>query len=305
MLSVPRLRLLSELHRVGSLAEVARVLNYTPSAVSQQLSLLERETGVPLLEREGRGVRLTGAALALVEHARVVLSVLERAEAELSSGSLPLRGTLRVAAFQTAMIDLVPRALEQLATEHPLLEVRIVQREARTAYEGLLGHEFDVLLGEGYSLLPEPVIAGVERLDFHHDRLLLAVPRTGALAALPHTVEAHSSSPWAMDSAETQTGRWAQARCRHAGFEPHVRYESSNPLLHAQLVRRGAAVAFIPDLVGAEILQGVDVVDLGSDDVRTIFTAVRTERSATDAVRALRAALAGAAAETTTGATAS
>ncbi len=87
MLNLSRLRILHELNRSGTLAEVARVLSYTPSAISQQLSQLEREAGVPLLERVGRRVRLTDDALTLVQHTEVILAQLELAEAELSVAS--------------------------------------------------------------------------------------------------------------------------------------------------------------------------------------------------------------------------
>ena len=84
MLELRRLRLLSELHARGTIAAVADALQFTPSAVSQQLAMLEREAGVPLIERAGRGVRLTDAALVLVEHAEALLERTARAESHAS-----------------------------------------------------------------------------------------------------------------------------------------------------------------------------------------------------------------------------
>src|SRR5215212_616117 len=103
MLDLRRLRLLRELRERGTIAAVADALAYTPSAVSQQLAQLEREAGVPLLERVGRGVRLTDAARGLVDHTEAVLARLEQAEAELAAGEAEVRGVVRVAAFQTAV----------------------------------------------------------------------------------------------------------------------------------------------------------------------------------------------------------
>src|ERR671923_2252692 len=98
MLDLRRLRLLRELNQRGTIAAVADALQFTPSAVSQQLALLEREAGVRLLERAGRGVRLTDAALTLVQHAEALLERAAAAEADLSAaagagaGRVPLAG---------------------------------------------------------------------------------------------------------------------------------------------------------------------------------------------------------------------
>ncbi|TDD20785.1 LysR family transcriptional regulator, partial [Kribbella turkmenica] len=103
MLDVRRLRLLRELAHRGTIAAVAEVLAYTPSAVSQQLTALERETGVPLLERTGRRVVLTAAARALVERTEEILAILQEAEAGLAASSTTLIGTLRIGVFPTAV----------------------------------------------------------------------------------------------------------------------------------------------------------------------------------------------------------
>src|SRR4051794_11684373 len=102
MIDLRRLRLLRELRERGTIAAVADALNYTPSAVSQQLAALERETGVLLLERVGRGVRLTDAAHRLAEHTDIVLARLELAESELAVESGVVAGRVRITAFQTA-----------------------------------------------------------------------------------------------------------------------------------------------------------------------------------------------------------
>src|SRR3954468_8224775 len=99
MLDLRRLRLLSELSRRGTIAAVADALQFTPSAVSQQLAILERGTGVKLLEGVGRGVQLTDAALVLVEHAAALLSRAELAEADLAAAAGTVAGRARVAAF--------------------------------------------------------------------------------------------------------------------------------------------------------------------------------------------------------------
>jgi DNA-binding transcriptional LysR family regulator len=119
MLDLRRLRLLRELRRRGTIAAVAEALSYSPSAVSQQLSTLERETGVTLLEPAGRRVRLTAQAELLVEHADRLLEDMERTEAALARSLEDTVGTLRVASFQTATLTLVPPTVLRLGEEHP------------------------------------------------------------------------------------------------------------------------------------------------------------------------------------------
>src|SRR5689334_18831146 len=119
MLDVRRLRLLRELSHRGTIAAVAQALVLTPSAVSQQLGVLEREAGVPLLERSGRRVVLTPAAHALVRHTEVVLDRLERAGAELQRARSGLAGPVRLGTFPTAARAIVPAALVALGRRHP------------------------------------------------------------------------------------------------------------------------------------------------------------------------------------------
>jgi DNA-binding transcriptional LysR family regulator len=165
MLDIRRLRLLRELNRLGTLAAVARALSYSPSAISQQLTQLEAETGVRLLEPVGRGVRLTEQARILVRHTEVILERMEAAEAELAASMTEVTGTLRVSSFQSVLLALVPTALSALADRHPGLRVQLTQREADTAFAGLLARDFDVVLGEEYPGRSEPRLPGVDEED--------------------------------------------------------------------------------------------------------------------------------------------
>ena len=115
MLDLRRLRLLRELAHRGTIGAVASALDYSPSAVSQQLALLEKEAGVPLLERAGRNVRLTAAAQTLVGHTDALLARVEEAEADLQATAEQITGTVRVATFQSAGLFLLAPALRRLA----------------------------------------------------------------------------------------------------------------------------------------------------------------------------------------------
>src|ERR671923_3017424 len=117
MLDLRRLRLLRELHERGTIAAVADALQFTPSAVSQQLAMLERETGVRLLERAGRGVRLTDAARVLVEHAEVMLDRAALAEADLEAAAGTVAGRGHIAGFESLPLGLRLPAIEALASD--------------------------------------------------------------------------------------------------------------------------------------------------------------------------------------------
>src|ERR671915_990545 len=133
MLDLHRLRLLHELHARGTIAAVADALRFTPSAVSQQLAVLEREAGVKLLERAGRGVRLTDAALVLVDHAGALLERAARAEADLAAAAGAVTGRGRIAGFESVALRLALPAMEALARDAPRLRCELVEAEPEEA----------------------------------------------------------------------------------------------------------------------------------------------------------------------------
>ena len=150
MLDVRRLRLLRELKIRGTLAEVAEALQYSPSSVSQQLALLEKEAGVELLRKTGRRVQLTPQAEVLVAAAGHVQDVLEQAQAQVEDTLPSVQGRVRVAVFQSAALALMPNALHEMATEHPDVRVEMVQREPETALNETWARDFDMVIAEQY-----------------------------------------------------------------------------------------------------------------------------------------------------------
>ncbi|NLT26965.1 MAG: LysR family transcriptional regulator [Microbacteriaceae bacterium] len=295
MLNLQRLRLLRELHRRGTMAEVARALAYTPSTVSQQLALLERETGTALLERVGRRVRLTDAAIALVEHTEAVLARLELAESDLQAARPDAPATIRVAAFPTVLASLAPTALTLLAERHPQLRVELHDREVEEAYDELRAHAFDLVVGESYPGAPEPPHPGIELAPLRPDALRLVLPLEGPLRRVPGEFAELAEAPWAFDTRTSRMGVWALGRCRAAGFEPRILVETPEPLLQAHLVRSGHVVAIIAELIAAPLLEGTRLVELPGDPHRLLFTAVRAGSAGRPAIRAVREALADAA----------
>ena len=283
--------MLREVHVRGTIAAAAQALSYTPSAVSQQLAQLERESGVALLERVGRGVTLTPAAIALVDHAEAVLDRLELAESELAAAQPEVAGTLRVASFQSVVLAVLPRTLRLLAERHPQLNIDVTQCDVIVAYDGLRGASFDVIVGEEYPDEDPAARTGIDRVDLLTDPVCLALPSRGPMAARPRRLNDLAAMPWALDPVSTPTGVWARSLCRRAGFEPIVRFDSPDPLVHAHLVRSGLAAAFMPALLAPDHLSGIDLLGLPGDPHRVLHTAARAGRSAHPAVIAFRAAL--------------
>lgn len=243
MYDLHRLRLLRELSHRGTLAAVAEALGYSPSAVSHQLSILEREVNARLLEPAGRGVRLTPAASTLVAHTEIILRELERAEASIAASRTEITGTVRVATFQTAAHTLVLDAIDRLADKHPRLVVTFTQLNAEAAIPALLARDFDLVLSEEYPGNPPSPHPGVTTSRVIDDPLLLAVP-TAWPARSPADLD---EAPWVMEQRGTAARAWSESVCRAAGFEPRVRYETSDLGLHAQIVaRRGAAMRCAP-----------------------------------------------------------
>jgi DNA-binding transcriptional LysR family regulator len=271
MLDLRRLRLLRELARRGTITAVAEALSYSPSAVSQQLTALEKETGVRLLEPAGRRVRLTAEAGLLVTHTEVLLEAMEQAEAALAQSLNQTAGTLRVAAFQTAVLTLVPRALTQLEQEHPRLRVEVTELEPEAALPALIAGEFDMVLGEEYPGHPLPRLRETERHNLLTDELWLVIPPGWSERSLPEL----ASRPFVMEPAGTTAREWATAMCRQAGFEADDRYTSNDLQIHLRLVEHGLAAALLPDLSGARDRRGVVAHRLPGSPLRQIFTTVR------------------------------
>jgi DNA-binding transcriptional LysR family regulator len=297
MLDVHRLRLLRELERRGTLAAVAQALSYSPSAISQQLSQLESEAGVTLLEPAGRGVRLTPQARILVQHTEAILRQLEEAEADLRASLAEVRGTLRVASFQSVLFALLPSVLTRLAERHPGLRVEIAHEEAGPAFAGLLAHDFDIVLGEEYPGVAHMSVAGARTQLLANDELFAVFPTRGR-HAVSGEPDAHprlgdlARVPWIFDPADAGPGQWARNACREAGFEPDVRYVASDLLLQIHLAETGHAAAIIPRLLLAAVPRpAAGIMPLPGRPHRRLTTGVRAGAARHPAIRAFRETL--------------
>lgn len=301
MLDVKRLLLLREVAVRGTLAAAAEALSYSPSHVSQQLTLLAREAGAPLLRRTGRRVVLTAEAEELVAAADEVLEALERAGTRLAATSreradpsAPLTGRVRLAVFQSAALALVPGALRQLSAEHPGLRVEVVQAEPGAALHELavrdLARDFDVVVAEEYPAHSAPHLPGLVRTELVRDALRLALPPEH-LAPDVDDLASAAALPWVAEPEGTASRHFAEQTCRTRGFEPDVRFTSADLQTHLRLVETGCAVALLPDLVHAGRESAARLVELPGRPHRTVFAAQRAAASGQPALAAVIAAL--------------
>ncbi|GAA2519992.1 LysR family transcriptional regulator [Rarobacter incanus] len=292
MLSPARLQILLELRQHGTLARAAQILNYTPSALSQQLSALEAEVAVPLTVKVGRGLRLTTQGDILADHAQRIIAQLEEAQADLAASLKGVAGRLRVASFQSVLLTLVPDTLTLLTERHPRLRVEITQYDDPDAMDGLLTHDFDLILGEEYPGQPiRGTVAGIQWEELARDPLRIALPLEGPWSDPGLQLHDLALAPWVLEDEHAAFGRWAVAMMREAGFTPNVPFVSTDILLHLHLVETGHALAIVPDLLWLSQTPRVRLADLPGSPARSILTGVREGGRTHPAVVAFRQAL--------------
>lgn len=268
MFDLHRLVLLREVHLRGSLTAAAAALSYSPSAVSQQMAVLEREAGVSLLEKVGRGVQLTPAAEELVRHTAEVLTILERAKSDLAASNASVRGTLHLAAFASISQGIVPLVIGDLSRQYPALDVRFQQVEPENGLRLLVSARIDVLIADSYPDSADSGLDGLQAELLLNDpiRAYLPAGNSGEIASLDM-----EEIRWALEPSGTEAHEWVRKVCRQHGFTPTVAYESSDLLFHLRMVEAGLAAAFLPDLlVRGEKSLVVPASSLGTDQRRRI-----------------------------------
>lgn len=280
---------------------MADALRFTPSAVSQQLAVLERETGVELLERAGRGVRLTDAALVLVDHAAVLLDRAEQAEADLAAALGTAVGRARIGAFQSVSLEIAPPALATLADAAPHLRCELIEAEPEEALPGLALGDFDLVLADEWPHQPRAHPIGIDRHELLADPLRVALPASHPAAqADPEIVRLPDlrTEPWISSDPGMGWNAVTMRTCReHGRFDPDIRHRTNDAIVGLRLVARGLAVMIIPELSVPGGYPGVAIRGIrGAALKRTIFAATRTADARRPAVVAVLAAVRNAAA---------
>jgi DNA-binding transcriptional LysR family regulator len=296
MLDLHRLRMLKEFAERGTIAATATALGYTPSAVSQQLSALERETGATLLDRAARSVELTDAGRRLAVHAEIILAQVEAAEADLSAQERAPSGRVTVTAFPSAAVAFAP-ALARSLRAHPGLTLLLQQTQHGEGLRRLRSGEVDVALVDDWS-------GGIGDLEpamlrFHllvRDPLVLIVPRTHALADPTVPVDLRrlrETSRWMAAPVGEPSRQAVERLLETAGGAPAVPWEFEGLGTIVSLVARGIGVAAVPRLTLAAGERRVAVRELsGPVPARDVYAVVRAASVRRPSVAVILTALA-------------
>lgn len=292
MLNIERLRVLHALRTTGSVVGAARTLHVTTSAVSQQMARLERETGQRLIERQGRGVRLTEAGLLLARHAADLLRHIEHVEADLAARRDTVAGALAVAAFATAARGLLPRTLRRLRTRYPDLAVSLTEREPHESIPALCQGHLDLAVVQDWADDPLAIPQELSRQDLLHDVYDLALPTGHPLA---HRDRVAIKELWDDDWITWSIGHlchsWLVRTLRADGIEPRLRHTVSEHSTQLALVAAGEGVALIPRLGREPTSPDIRLVPVEPSLTRQVFALWRTSAAAHPAIRATLDAL--------------
>jgi len=272
-LDLRKLRLLSELARRDTIAEVARTVGYSSSAVSQSLSQLEAEVGVQLLERDGRRVRLTPAARSLVGRVDRVLAELDAAEVELASEQQTVRGEVVIGSFPSAAAGLVVPALADLTHRYPDVACSVREHEPADGIALLRSGVLDVLVSESYRGLAPRSTGGLVSQLLLEEPLRLLLPAAHARPRRSVRLSDLREAAWISGLAATPFATAVERACRLAGFTPRIAHRADDAVLIHALVAAGAGVALLPALACREV-DAVRIASVSPDPPRRRISAL-------------------------------
>lgn len=305
MLDIRRLRMLHEFAVRGSIARTAEALGYTPSAVSQQLAVLEKEAGTPLLDRTARSADLTDAGRRLAVHAERILAMVEAAESDLSAHASQPSGRVVVTAFPSAAVAFAP-ALARSLREHPQLSLLLREAAPEEGLQLVRSGEVEVAIVDDWtgrmSADLETAELGHGMLSYYHlarDPLVLVLARGHAAAepGRPVDLRALRNEPWLAAPAGEPSREAADRLLAAVGVTLPVPSEFEGLGTVANLVARGLGIAIMPRLAVGAYERRVVVRELpaGLDLARDVFAVARTASVVRPSVAVIVSALRGAA----------
>lgn len=272
-LDIRRLRVLREVALRGTIASAADSLGFTPSAISQQLSALERESGSVLLERTGRSVRLTDAGQVLVARTEPVLVALEEAKAALEESRTTIAGELHLAASGSLARAFVVPVIAEVAHKYPKLKITLLEFEADESLRELRLGQLDLVVTHEYDHERRPPEPELVRIDLFAEDMLVAAP--AGLFKGPVALADLKDEIWAADPPYNSCGRAVRSACRAVGFEPDVRYNSNEYSVLLAAVVQGGAVALMPRLGFTDAPAEVDILPVADLPTRRLVFAAR------------------------------
>jgi DNA-binding transcriptional LysR family regulator len=290
VLDVTRLRVLVAVARHGSVTAAAHALRYAQPSISHHLARLEAETGSRLVQRAGRGVRLTEAGRMLAERAEEILGRLDAAESELATYAGLRAGRVRLAAFPSALGTFVPRAAAAFATDHPGVELAFTEAEPPEAVRLLRSGEVDAALLFEHPQAPPKDEVVLRQVPLLSEPLYLVTPASTAGDRLVD----HAGRRW-IAGCERCRAHLLRA-CAAVGFTPDIRFTTDDYVAVQELVAAGLGVTTLPALaLLAHRNPGVRVARL-PDERREVTAAVYGAAPDPPATAALLAHLTAAAA---------
>ncbi|MDR1824630.1 MAG: LysR family transcriptional regulator [Bifidobacteriaceae bacterium] len=243
-----RLLILNEVVEAGSITAGARRLGWTQPAVTSHIQALEQSLGVPLLLRHASGVTPTEAGLALLNHAKAVAAHLDAAAAETAELKTLQRGSVRLAAFPSALATLVPAALANLRQVEGIgLEIRLNEAEPAAAVDALAQNEADIAVvfqHEGDLSAPE-LAPGFVHWPLMREDVLLLLPQTRVRqAAGPLNLADFADENWIFGRSRCHDH--LVDLCHRAGFSPRIKHETDDYVVVQALVAQGLAISALP-----------------------------------------------------------
>jgi molybdate transport repressor ModE-like protein len=258
MLDVHRLRVLREIALRGTLTAAAKALWITTPSVSHHVAALEQETGVKLLERVGRRVRLTPAAQRLVKSSEAVFAAMERAEAELALAREEVVGTVTIASFMSAMRPLVIPAVMALAAQYPSLTVHIEDIDQPEGFSALRSGAVDIALGLEWSLDTGPVEPDLDRERLISEPVFIALPSSHPRAKGPVALSDLADDAW-IAPVDDPCRRAILHSATCGGFEPRLAPISS---CHYETIAAAVGAGLGVSVLPAFALEGCAIPDV-------------------------------------------
>jgi len=287
MIEARRLHILRAVADHRTVTAAAAALYLTPSAVSQQLSALEQETGHRLVERGARGVRLTAAGEILLSHAHTVLAQLERAEAELAAYDAGSAGVVTLVSFATGIGLVVAPALAGLARSAPGIRVRVQDAEGDASLPMVLDRQADIAVAVEYRGAPadDPRLTHVPLYAEPFDAVVPVAHPLAEAAEVP--LAELAKDPWIGPYPGNPCHDVVVLACEHAGFQPRLEHSSDDFRAVVALASADAGVALVP----RSALRGMDLTGVvvrpvdGAAPTRRVFAAVRRGAEAHPLIR--------------------
>ena len=241
--------MLREVVSSGSFSAAAEALHLSQSAVSQQIAALEREVGMPLLERTSGGPKLTPAGKALMDHGDAVITRLEEAERELAQIAGLEGGRLRLACFPSASATLMTRALAVFRQRFPSVELEFSEEEPEESFPGLKRGDFDLVVVFDYPNFPLEFDRDTDAEMVYEEPMWVALPPGHPLAAAKSVrIEDLADEDWLCGALPSSCRYQVLQLGRDAGFEPRIAFHSEDYNVIKGFVAAGLGVTVLPEL---------------------------------------------------------